>query len=156
ACLPRRAPAPSRGVKVDAAQARRMFGGLPAVSVATVDRTGAPHVVPLWFVWPEDAIYVSTRRSSRTWANASADPRIALTVDVGRSWVELAGIVVRGTAELLAHDHPSMRRPISAWHDKYRSLLAADGFARFAEEVESLGFLRIVPQRIVAWDHARR
>jgi len=141
---------------VDAAQARRMFGGLPAVSVATVDRTGAPHVVPLWFVWPEDAIYVSTRRSSRTWANASADPRIALTVDVGRSWVELAGIVVRGTAELLAHDHPSMRRPISAWHDKYRSLLAADGFARFAEEVESLGFLRIVPQRIVAWDHARR
>ncbi len=141
---------------MDAARARRMFGGLPVVSVATVDPTGAPHVVPLWFVWPEDAIYVSTRLSSRTWANASADPRVALTVDIGRSWVELAGIVVRGTAELLPHDHPSMRAPISAWHDKYRSLLAADGFARFAEEVEALAFLRIVPERIVAWDHARR
>jgi general stress protein 26 len=132
-----------------------MFGGLPVASVATVDASGAPHVVPLWFVWTDDAIYVSSRRPSRTWSNANLDPRVALTVDLGRSWVELAGILVRGTAEPLAHDHPSLRKPISAWHEKYRSLLAADGFARFSEEVESLGFLRVTPERIAVWDHAR-
>ncbi|MFB3739190.1 MAG: pyridoxamine 5'-phosphate oxidase family protein, partial [Candidatus Velamenicoccus archaeovorus] len=48
-----------------------MFGGLPVLSVATINPDGSPHVVPLWFVWPDDALYVSTRRPSRTWSNVS-------------------------------------------------------------------------------------
>ena len=140
---------------VDATAARRMFGGLPVLSVATLDPDGAPHVVPLWFVWPEDAIYVSTRREGRTWANASADPRVALSIDLGRAWVEIAGIEVRGRAEPLPAEHADMRQPISAWHEKYRPLLAGEGFPRFADEVRDLGFLRVTPERIAAWDHAR-
>lgn len=140
---------------MDLAMARRMFGGLPVANVATVGPDGAPHVVPLWFVWAEDALYVSTRRPSRTWSNATADPRIALAIDLGRSWVELTGILVEGRAEPFAPDHPAMRKPISAWHEKYRSLLAGEGFARFADEVEHLAFLRIVPERLRSWDHAR-
>jgi hypothetical protein len=140
---------------VEVSSARRMFGGLPVVSVASLDPDGAPHVVPLWFVWPEDAIYVSTRREGRTWANVAADPRVALTVDLGRAWVEIAGIEVRGRAEVLPAEHPDLRQPISAWHEKYRPLLAGEGFPRFAEAIRGLGFLRVAPDRILAWDHAR-
>jgi nitroimidazol reductase NimA-like FMN-containing flavoprotein (pyridoxamine 5'-phosphate oxidase superfamily) len=142
--------------RTDVAAARRLFASLPVASVATVGRDGFPHVVLLWFVWLEDAVYVSTRRESRTWANASADPRVAFAVDVGRAWVEIAGIEVLGHAELLPAEHPEMRRAMSAWHEKYRSLLAGDGFPRFAEAVHGLGFLRIVPERVAAWDHARQ
>jgi nitroimidazol reductase NimA-like FMN-containing flavoprotein (pyridoxamine 5'-phosphate oxidase superfamily) len=140
---------------VDVAAARRMFGGLSVVTVATVNRDGGPHVVPLWFVWPEDAIYVSTRREGRTWSNAAADPRVALSIDLGRAWVEIAGIEVRGRAELLPAEHADMRQAISAWHEKYRPLLAGEGFPRFAEEIRGLGFLRVEPESIAAWDHAR-
>lgn len=140
---------------VDVAAARRMFGGLPVVSVATLGRDGAPHVVPLWFVWPEDAIYVSTRREGRTWANVVADPRVALTVDLGRSWIEIAGIEVAGLAQALPAEHADLRRAISTWHEKYRPLFSGEGFPRFADEVRGLGFLRVVPARIAAWDHAR-
>jgi PPOX class probable F420-dependent enzyme len=136
--------------------ARRMFAGLPAASVATVEPDGSPHVVPLWFVWPEDAVYVSTRRPSRTWANAGRDPRVSISIDVGRGWTELAGISILGRAEPMPAEHPGMRRPISAWHEKYRSLLSGEGFERFAEQVRSLVFLRIAPERIASWDHARR
>lgn len=140
---------------VDLSAARRMFGGLPTVSVATLNEDDSPHVVPLWFVWPEDAIYVSTRREGRTWRNAARDPRVALAVDLGRSWVEIVGIEVRGRAEPLPAEHAEMRAPISAWHEKYRPLLSGDGFSRFTEEVHGLGFLRVVPERAAAWDHAR-
>jgi nitroimidazol reductase NimA-like FMN-containing flavoprotein (pyridoxamine 5'-phosphate oxidase superfamily) len=139
---------------VDASAARRMFAGLPVVSVATLNADGSPHVVPLWFVWPADAMYVSTRREGRTWANASADPRVALSIDLGRAWVEIAGIEVRGRAEPLPAEAAAMRRPLSAWHEKYRPLLGG-GFPRFAEEIRGLGFLRVAPERIAAWDHAR-
>ena len=60
-----------------------------------------------------------------------------------------------GRAELLAAESAAMRKPISAWHEKYRPLLAGEGFARFAEEVRGLGFLRVVPDAVRAWDHAR-
>jgi len=139
----------------DVAAARRMFASLSSAAVATVDADGSPHVVPLWFVWPEEAIYLSTRQDGRTWANVERDPRVAVTIDLGRSWVEIAGIEIRGRAEPLPAEHASMRKPISAWHEKYRPLLAGDGFFRFAEEIARLGFLRVVPDRVEAWDHAR-
>jgi nitroimidazol reductase NimA-like FMN-containing flavoprotein (pyridoxamine 5'-phosphate oxidase superfamily) len=132
-----------------------MFASLPTVAVATVSPEGRPHVVPLWFVWPEDAVYVSLRQQGRTWANASADPRVALTVDVGRSWVELAGVTILGRAEPLAAERPELRAAISAWHEKYRPLLSGEGFSRLTEQIRGLGFLRVTPERIFAWDHAR-
>jgi len=135
--------------------ARRMFGGLPVASVATLNEDGSPHVVPLWFVWPADAIYVATRREGRTWRNARRDPRAALTIDLGRSWVEIAGVEVRGRARTLRAEDPDMRQPISAWHEKYRALLSGDGFSRFAEEIRGLGFLRVEPEELSLWDHAR-
>jgi nitroimidazol reductase NimA-like FMN-containing flavoprotein (pyridoxamine 5'-phosphate oxidase superfamily) len=140
---------------MDLGVARRMFGGLPVASVATVNADGSPHVVPLWFVWPEDALYVSTRRPSRTWSNAERDPRVSIAIDVGRGWAELAGVTVAGRAEPMPAEHPGMRRPISAWHEKYRSLLSGEGFARFTEEVTSLVFLRVAPAELRSWDHAR-
>jgi nitroimidazol reductase NimA-like FMN-containing flavoprotein (pyridoxamine 5'-phosphate oxidase superfamily) len=140
---------------VELATARKLFGALPVVSVATVSPGGSPHVVPLWFVWLEDALYVSTRREGRTWRNVQADPRVSVTIDVGRSWNEIAGVVLEGPAEPLLAEHPSMRDPISAWHEKYRPLLSGEGFERFAEEIRGLAFLRLVPERVASWDHAR-
>ena len=135
--------------------ARRMFASLPSAAVATTSADGSPHVVPLWFVWPEDAIFVSTRQDGRTWANVARDPRVAITIDLGRAWVEVAGVEILGLAEPLSAESAAMRKPISAWHEKYRPLLAGEGFARFAEEVRGLGFLRVVPDAVHAWDHAR-
>lgn len=140
---------------MDPAAARRLFAGLPVVACATVNPDGSPHVVPLWFVWLEDAVYVSTRADSRTWRNAGVDPRVCLTVDLGRAWTELAGVAVEGLAERLPAEDPAMRRPISAWHEKYRPLLSGEGFERFAEQIRGLVFLRVVPVRLVSWDHAR-
>ena len=88
--------------------ARRMFASLPSAAVATTDVDGSPHVVPLWFVWPEDAIFVSTRLEGRTWANVARDPRVAITIDLGRSWVEIAGVEIRGTAEPLFAESAAM------------------------------------------------
>jgi hypothetical protein len=80
---------------------------------------------------------------------------VALTVDLGRSWQELAGIEVRGRVELLPNEHPELRHAMSAWHDKYRALLSGDGFSMLAAEVVDLGFMRLTPERILGWDHAR-
>jgi general stress protein 26 len=112
-------------------------------------------VAPLWFVWQQDAVYLSTRQGSRTWHNARRDPRISVVLDSGRAWSELAGVILEGVCELLPVDHSLVRDPVSAWHEKYRPMLAADGFERLAEAVPDLGFLRLEPTEVQTWDHAR-
>lgn len=139
---------------MDLSRARRAFAELSTVRVGSVEPDGSPRVVPAWFVWREDAVYVSMRIGSRTWRNVQADPRVSVLLDSGRSWMELAGVVIEGKAEPLAAGDPSLRAPISAWHEKYRMLLSGAGFERFAEEVPELGFLRVDPERFRAWDHA--
>jgi hypothetical protein len=134
---------------------RRAFADVPVARVATVGAGGAPHVAVRWFVWPPDAIYVSTRLGGTTWRNAEADPRVGVVIDRGRDWVELAGVHLEGAAELLPAEHPDMRSPMSAWHEKYRALLAGEGFERFAADVPSLGFLRVDPIAVRSWDHRR-
>lgn len=132
---------------------RRVVGPLPSLAVATVGADGAPHVAPRWFVWTDEAIYVACDRDSRTWRNAEADPRVGLSAEIGRSWTDLAGFSCEGPAVLLPAEDPSMRRPISAWHEKYRGLLQGDGFERLAGRIERLGFLRVEPGEVRTWDH---
>jgi len=132
-----------------------VFAPIPIVRVATVGADGLPHVVPLWFVWEPEAVYVSVRGSSRTVANVRSDPHVALVLDAGQAWVELAGVELQGTAQLLEPSHPDLRRPISKWHDKYRLLLSGGGFRRFTEAIPQLWFLRVWPERMRWWDHAQ-
>jgi nitroimidazol reductase NimA-like FMN-containing flavoprotein (pyridoxamine 5'-phosphate oxidase superfamily) len=134
--------------------ARRNFAGLPTTHVATTSPDGGPHVVPLWFVWRDDAVYVSSRRPSRTWMNLELDPRAALSFDVGRTWAELRGITVTGQVELRNAEDPTLRAVMSAWYEKYRSLLPGEGFQRLTEQVEELGFAVVRPEQLVVWNHA--
>ena len=87
-------------------------------------------------------------------SNVRVDPRVALVIDAGAEWVDLAGVVLGGRATMLRADHPDLRGPLSRWHDKYRQRLAGEGFRMFSEQVEELWFLRLVPEHISSWDHA--
>jgi PPOX class probable F420-dependent enzyme len=136
-------------------EARRTFRDVRVAHVATLDPSGDPHVVPLWFVWLEDGLFVTSRAGSRTDRNLRRDPRVAVQLDRGRTWTEAACVVVHGTAELLAPTHPDGRRALSAWFDKYREELSGQGFALYTEEVEEPVVLRIRPQRLAAWMPAR-
>ncbi len=132
---------------------RRAFRDVPTCRVATIRPDGGPHVAPRWFVWREDALYVSTPVGDASWRHATRDARVCVVIDLGRDWSELSGVRIEGVVEALPAEHPDLREPMSAWHDKYRSMLSGDGFERLTASVESLGFLRVVPSRIDTWDH---
>ena len=132
---------------------RRAFRDVPACRVATVRADGGPHLATRWFVWRDDGIWVATRVGDTTWELASRDPRVSILIDRGRDWIELAGVRIDGVAELFPAEHPDLRSPMSAWHEKYRQMLAGEGFERLTAQVPELGFVRVAPGRIDAWDH---
>jgi nitroimidazol reductase NimA-like FMN-containing flavoprotein (pyridoxamine 5'-phosphate oxidase superfamily) len=139
---------------MDLAEARKTFREARVAHVGTNLPTGQPHVVPLWFVWLEDAIYASARDDSRVRRNVAVDPRVAVQIDIGRAWTEQAGVLVSGTAEVLSPDHPSAKHALSAWFAKYRDELAGRGFGAYTEQVRRPVLLRVLPDRFSTWIHA--
>ena len=51
------------------------------VRLATVDATGAPRVVPIWFVYESSRVFFTPRERSAWWADLQREPRCALTID---------------------------------------------------------------------------
>jgi nitroimidazol reductase NimA-like FMN-containing flavoprotein (pyridoxamine 5'-phosphate oxidase superfamily) len=136
------------------AEVRRTFRDVRLTHVGSLLPDGAPHVVPLWFVWLEDAVYVFGRRDSRVWRNLERDPRVALQFDRGLAWTEHAGVVVTGEAELLPPEDPGAKRALSAWFEKYRGELAGFGFAAYMEQIGEPVMIRVRPDRLATWIHA--
>jgi general stress protein 26 len=64
--------------------------------VTTVGLDGAPHVMPVWGVWLDDAVWFSSSTSSRRVRNLRAEPRCALATN--NPWEP---VVVEGVAEVV-------------------------------------------------------
>jgi PPOX class probable F420-dependent enzyme len=59
--------------------------------VATTWPDGRPHVMPVWAVWHDDALWFSSSLSSRKARNLRADPRCAVGTDDAQEPVVLEG-----------------------------------------------------------------
>jgi PPOX class probable F420-dependent enzyme len=139
---------------MDRDQARRLFRDVPIAHLGTIGPDGWPHVVPLWFVWLDDAVYLSSRRGSRTHRNVERNPRTIVQIDRGRAWTELSGILVRGPAETLSVEDPSAKRAMSAWFEKYRGELTGTQFGVYVDQVPEPLLVRVEAERLGGWAHS--
>jgi PPOX class probable F420-dependent enzyme len=64
--------------------------------LATVRANGAPHLVPIWFVAVDGAVYLCTGPDSVKVRNLRANPRIAFALEDGTS-----PVIFEGTARVL-------------------------------------------------------
>jgi nitroimidazol reductase NimA-like FMN-containing flavoprotein (pyridoxamine 5'-phosphate oxidase superfamily) len=140
--------------RFDLAVLRRAFRDVPVAHVASAGFDGSPHVVPLWFVWLEDAVFVTCRDRSQVHRNLRRDPRVAVEVERGRAWTEQSGVLLRGAAVFLPPQHPSHKRAISAWFEKYRGDLGRGGFDAYTAQVEGAALFRVDVHRVAGWSHA--
>jgi hypothetical protein len=117
--------------------------------VATVGTSG-PHATPLWYVWHDDALWLTSLSRSQRWTDLQNDPRIAVVVDAGEDYAELRGVELRGTVEVVGEvprtgePVPELDGPEQAFADRYTGgTVVRDG--RHA-------WLRLVPEKTTSWD----
>jgi nitroimidazol reductase NimA-like FMN-containing flavoprotein (pyridoxamine 5'-phosphate oxidase superfamily) len=75
---------------------------------------GRPHVMPVWGVWVDDAVFFSTGRKSRKGQNLAANPACTITNDDGEE-----AVIVEGSAEELI-DATALERAAAAYTKKYK------------------------------------
>jgi PPOX class probable F420-dependent enzyme len=121
----------------------------PIVWVGTTRPDGAPHLVPLWFVWDGNAVLVFSKPGAQKVRNIRADPRVMLAV--GRPDASFDVELVEAIAELPS---PPVRLP-DAFVTKYEQAArdAGIGLDRFRREYAQP--IRIRPTRWLGWGGMR-
>ena len=71
--------------------------------LATADpRTLQPHVVPVWFEWDGERIWISSFRSTRKIREIKRNPLVSIAVDVDGGPLGTCAVILEGRAELIS------------------------------------------------------
>ena len=118
--------------------------------LATADKHGAPHLVPVCFVCSGRRIYITIDQKPKRGANLkrlrniAENPSVALTVDHydDADWSRLGWLMIRGQADILrdGSEHDAAQERLCA---KYRQLRNM--------ELASLPVIAIQIQKVASW-----
>jgi PPOX class probable F420-dependent enzyme len=93
--------------------------------LATADKSGRPHVVPVCFAYLDGRFYIAIdekpKRSLRMkrLRNIEENPRVALVFDrYDDDWERLGWVLVQGSATVVV-DGPEHERPLVALRERY-------------------------------------
>lgn len=110
--------------------------------IASTRPDGRPHVMPVWGVWMEDAVYFGTDPASVKGRNLAANPAIAVHLESGDE-----AVVLEGVAESVT-DRSTLARLYQLYGAKYEIKMGPET----ADEPGDYPYtLRLRPQRVLAW-----
>lgn len=124
----------------------RFLADRHTVRVATVDAEGTPHVIPLWFVWVDGAMYLNSTRGNVTVGNMLRSARASAVVDDGETYDTLRGVTITGRVEAAGAD-PRLPEAERTWSEKYLG-----GNEPPYRHWKGRMWLRVTPERIASWD----
>ena len=100
--------------------------------LATVRPDGRPHLIAIWFVWVDDALWFTTGANSVKIANIGAEPLVNVSLESGTH-----SVVGEGTATIVPHPWP--RPVIDAFVERFEWDLSSG----FDEQVGEVALVRV-------------
>jgi hypothetical protein len=118
--------------------------------VATIGPDG-PHATPLWYGWDGTHLWLYSIVKSQRWSDLMRDPRIGVTIDSGVDYLELRGVEITGTVEVVG-EVPRTGEPDDALAaiERQFAIKYMGGDAMFHDGRH--GWLRVSPIKIASWD----
>jgi len=83
------------------AELRDFIESQKTIQVATINKDGTPHLVPLWFAVVDGDIVLETFTKSQKVVNLERDPRMTVLLEAGDVYEELRGATIYAEAELV-------------------------------------------------------
>ena len=125
------------------------------IQVATINKDGSPHVMPLWFAIDEGRIVLETFSKSQKVVNLERDDRISLLFEDGDEYNDLKGVSIKGRVELI-REHAEVHRLHMAVLTRNQPQVPVEVLKKAtAPMVPKKTAIVIVPERFITWDHSK-
>jgi PPOX class probable F420-dependent enzyme len=132
--------------------------GRHVINVATIDATGRPHLVAMWYGFVAGAPAFTTYERSQKVINLKRDPRITALVEDGDSYDQLRGVELVAAGEII-HD-PDVRLAVALdTYQRYQAEQLGPMTEQFRANLDHTlrkrVVVRLVVERVVSWDHRK-
>ena len=111
-----------------------------------------PHVVPVWFLWDGESVWISSYSSTRKIRELQCNPKCSIVVDTSHRVGGLSAVLFEGQAELVTEPREFVREMVTRVYTKYLSpegVLAAEP-QEWIYSPENL-LIKLTPEKTVAW-----
>ncbi len=131
--------------RMSAAEMQAFLAQPLVARLATVRANGSPQITPMWYLWDDGKIYMSTRSFAAKVKHIRKNPRVAVVIDVMEAPFKNKSVNLEGTAEIVTTDVAAMTAKI-----RKRYLALAPG-AHPPDNAPRV-IIRITPKRIETAD----
>lgn len=118
----------------------------------TNPKTMQPHVVPVWFMWDGEYVWVSSFVRTRKIRELKINPRGAVLIESKQEGGKLQAVLMEGTVELVAHPRQLVSEIASRIYVRY---LGPEGIKdpepqSWLNDPQNL-LIKLSPKRIISW-----
>ena len=121
--------------------------------LAGSDANGQPHVVPVWFLWDGEFVWISAFSSTRKVKILSDNPRVAVLIEPDADHPSpLQAVLLKGEVEIIESPPEFVARQAIAIYTRYlgeEGVLAVEPQS-WARDPENR-LLRIRPKKVYSW-----
>ncbi len=120
--------------------------------IATVDQQDRPHVVPVWYGWDGECLWISAYSSTHKVRNIEKNPWISVVIDTTTNHLDNQAVVLEGRAELVREPREFLREKFTWIYTRYlgeEGVLAKDP-QEWIQDPENL-LIKLKPEKITSW-----
>ena len=121
--------------------------------LATADpETGQPHVVPVWYGWDGQSLWISAFRSTRKVKELLKNPRCSVVIDVDSGPPGLRAVLMEGEVELVVSPQELLEAKTTWVYTRYLGPegVLADDPQSWIKDPENL-LIKLTPAFFKSW-----
>jgi len=116
--------------------------------LATIDSSGDPHIVPVWYMYTNGKFYVGTNTNTRKAKNIKKKSKISFCVDTGIRSPDIIGVMGTGRAKIILKT--SVVKPIAKKILlRYFSNLKNKSAQELLDQTDCI--IEITPKKVTDW-----
>ncbi|WP_019930067.1 pyridoxamine 5'-phosphate oxidase family protein [Nocardia sp. BMG111209] len=136
------------------AEIRDFLASSRILTLATVGRSGLPHLTAMWYGLVDGEIWLETKAKSQKAVNLRRDPRVTVLVEAGDSYDRLRGVSIEGRAEIVDDPEALFRVGVSVW-ERYTAPYTEEARPLVEAMLNKRVAVRLVAERTRSWDHRK-
>jgi PPOX class probable F420-dependent enzyme len=125
-------------------------------TIATVGPGGFPHLVAMWYGLVDGKVHFETKAKSQKVVNLRRDPKLSCSVEAGRSYDQLRGVAIEGTATIIddTSSDEYWAAAISVF-ERYQGTYQPELRPAVEYMMHKRVVIRVDPRRVRSWDHRK-